>query len=294
MTFRHLQIFVEVADSLNMTTASKRLFIAQPSVSQSISDLERHLKTRLFERLGHTLRLTNSGTEFLSYARHLLALSREAEQKMVDLKTEGTLRVGASMNVGITIFYPILTEFKRQNPRCNTSFYIDNTANIEEGLLSDALDIAIIEGELSSDKLNTQTIVEDELLFVCARNHEKARYKVLTPETLINENFIMREQGSGTRALIESVLSFHKIPYTISGVVNSTEAIKLAVKNNLGVSLLSKRSTVEELRRKELSAVPLKKISFIRNFKLTYHKNKFITPSLATFIRLSTSQLSES
>ena len=113
MTLRHLSIFTAVADTLSMTEAAKKLFIAQPTVSQSIAELERDLGTKLFERIGGKLHLTGDGENFAAYARHVTSLIDEATKKIAK---GGRLRVASTLTVATTIFNDILRSFIDAHP----------------------------------------------------------------------------------------------------------------------------------------------------------------------------------
>src|SRR5512133_2776400 len=100
MNFRHLRIFLTVCEVGNMTRAAKELYMAQPSVSQAIAELEKYYEVRLFERLNHKLYVTEAGKRLQSYAHHILNLSEQARKELADLNQGGSVRIGASLTVG--------------------------------------------------------------------------------------------------------------------------------------------------------------------------------------------------
>ena len=141
MTLRHLSIFTAVADTLSMTEAAKKLFIAQPTVSQSVAELERDLGIKLFERIGGKLYLTGGGENFLSYARHVTSLIDEAVGKV---SHGGSLRVASTLTVATTVFNDILRRFIDGNPECELTFRCENTATVERMILSNEIDLALV------------------------------------------------------------------------------------------------------------------------------------------------------
>ncbi len=286
MTFRHLEIFIKVAETLSMTAAAESLFIAQPSVSQSVSELEQHLKTRLFERLGRRLFLTESGVELLSYARHIVALTFEAERRMHDRHRGGSLRIGGSMTVGTTILNSLIKKINSRIPECRVTVRVDNTSALEKMLLNDELDIAFAEGNMKSEHIVFRVMMDDELLLVCPAGHRFSGREYIAPDELASENFIIREEGSGTRELFESVMLAHGIEFRCAGVMNNAEAIKLAVADGLGLSVLSSLSVHREIERGELSALRVDGVNFVRHFSVFHHRNKFITPVMEEFMDL--------
>ncbi len=286
MTFRHLEIFVKVAETLSMTTAAELLFIAQPSVSQSISELEQHLKIRLFERLGKRLRLTENGAEFLSYARHIVSLAGEAEKKMSDRRRGGSLRVGGSMTVGTTILNHIIKSFVAEAPEITVTVTVDNTAVLEKMILADELDLALAEGEMEPGHITSRIVMDDEMILICGSGHRFTGGEYIKPEELTTEGFIIREEGSGSRKLFESVMNAHGIRFRVAGVMNNAEAVKIAVAEGLGIAVISSLSVQREIGRGELCAMRIEGLDFNRHFSLFHHKNKFITPAMEKFMNL--------
>ena len=283
MTLRHISIFVAAADTLSMTAAAKKLFVSQPTVSQSIAELERDLGTKLFERIGGKLHLTGTGTQFLPYARHVLALMDEAFDNVAQ---SGRLRVGSTLTVGTTVFNGILLKFSGENPGCELSFRCENTGSIEEKILSNVLDVALVEGTVRSPQITTEEVMDDELVLIVPAAHPFAHRRQIAAADLADERFIIREEGSGTREIFEQTMSLRDISCRIAGVLNNAEAIKLAVAAGLGVSVISKRAIVSEIKRKELVAVKISDLKFLRKFRIVWHRNKFITPQMQRFMEI--------
>lgn len=286
MTFRHLEIFVKVAETLNMTATAELLFIAQPSVSQSVSELEQHLNTRLFERLGRRLTLTADGDEFLSYARHIVSLGDEAERKMRDRQRGGSIRIGGSMTVGTTVLNPVVKKFMEEIPGCGVTITVDNTSVLEKMILADKIDIAFAEGNMKSDFISSRVVMDDELLLICSATHRFSGMDYVPAGELAGESFILREEGSGTGELFLSVMSSNNIGYKISGVMNNAEAIKLAVADGIGISVMSELSVRREVKRGELSLSRIEGVNFHRQFSVFHHRNKFMTPAIEKFFEL--------
>lgn len=284
MTLRHLKIFVTVADTLNMTDAAGKLFIAQPSVSQSVGELEKHLKVRLFERLGRKLFLTESGRIFLSYARHVIALVEEAESSMHSMGEKGSLRVAGSLSVGTTLLTGLIKKYRDQCSQCHVTFIVENTGNIEQMILTDKVDVAIVEGDITSEQIITIPLMEDEMVLICGPRHRFTGKKHVNPADLAGEYFIIREKMSGTRELFEAVMSSHNISYEVTGIMNNAEAIKRAVMDGLGISVISGLAVTDEVKRGHLVSLKIKGVSFRRNFSIAYHRNKYVFPVMDRFI----------
>ncbi|MBR4695958.1 MAG: LysR family transcriptional regulator, partial [Selenomonadaceae bacterium] len=146
MTLRHFQIFLKVYDEGGMTRAAEKMHISQPSVSQAVRELEEHYKVRLFERLGKRLFLTAAGQELMHYARHVTNLTNQAESALRGYSLLSPLRIGATLSIGESIFISLLQHLKEKVPGQPIFSRIHNTATLEQYLLQDELDIALVEG----------------------------------------------------------------------------------------------------------------------------------------------------
>ena len=136
MNFKLFKIFLTVCKVGNMTHAAKELYMTQPSVSQAIVELEKNYGVRLFERLNHRLYLTAAGERLRSYAQHILNLSEQARKELADLSRAGTVRIGASLTIGAYLLPELVAGFHRQYPEIEVFSLVDNTALIEERILT--------------------------------------------------------------------------------------------------------------------------------------------------------------
>jgi len=161
MTLRHFKIFVAVCDNMNMTASAESLFISQSAVSQAIAELEKHYDVRLFERLSRKLYLTQAGEKLLSYARHIIKLNLEVEQSMKALHENSLIRLGASVTIGTSVLPKLISTFKQLTPSTVIEVCEDNTQQIERQILRDEIDIALIEGEITSPDINSILFMDD-------------------------------------------------------------------------------------------------------------------------------------
>lgn len=286
MTLRHLNVFLCVCDEGNMTVAAEKLHIAQPSVSQTIAELEKYYEVKLFERLGRKLFITIAGKKLITYARHIINLSKEAEDVMREINHHGVIRIGASITVGTCILNDIIVELIKQNSHLRIIPTVNNTKIIEEMLLLDQLDIGLVEGKIHSPGIFHAPFMADELVLVSSISHPLAKKGKVKPSELDNREFIIREEGSGTRELFESVMASHGINWQVSGVYNNAEAIKNTVATGLAISVMSKMAVQKEVSRNELAIVNIAGINFKRQFVIAYHKNKYISPALQQLIQV--------
>lgn len=286
MTLRHLNVFLCVCDKGNMTAAAEKLHIAQPSVSQTVAELESYYNVKLFERLGRKLFLTIAGQKLATYARHIINLSKEAEEEMREINRNGILRIGASVTVGTCILIDIIGEFTKRNSDVKIASVVNNTKIIEGMLLLDQLDIGLVEGKIQSQGILSEAFMNDELVLVCAPSHPFAKKRRVDSSELDNLEFVIREEGSGTRELFESVMDSKGVNWQTYGVYNNAETIKMTVAAGHALSVMSRMTVQKEVEEQELVIVEMDEMVFKRQFNIVYHKNKYISSIFHKFIQL--------
>lgn len=286
MTIRHFKIFICVCDETTMTRAAAKMHMAQPSVSQAIRELEDYYRLQLFERLGRRLFLTAAGEKLLTYSRHIVNLHEQTEREMQNFGSVYRVRLGASVTIGESILIDLIKKMNRSHPRNQITSVIQNTSVLEKMLLSDALDIVLIEGHVQSEYLFVEPFCHDELVFVAAPDYFLLRRGEITCEDLPAASFYVREEGSGTRKLLEEVLHENRVKINISGVYNNAEAIKKAVGAGLGVSVISKLAVKDEVAEGKLVIFKVGTLSFQREFSIVYHKNKYLSQEIKHIIVL--------
>ncbi len=286
MTLRHYKIFVSVCDNMNMTEAAEALFISQSAVSQTIAEMEGYYGTRLFERFSRKLYLTQAGESLLSYARHMIRMNEDIEKNMKALQESGYIRLGASVTIGTNILPQLVSVYKQSHPKAMVEVFESNTQQIENRILHDRTDIALVEGETVSKELINVPFMDDELVLICGRKHRFADTFAIDPQELEREEFIIREEGSGTRKTFEDVLAAHKLSWKASWICSNADTIKMAVAEGLGISIISKRAVISEVKSGMLCMKEIDGIQFYRKFKIIYHKNKYLTEQMKDFISL--------
>jgi len=280
MNNRHLIVFLSVCEHMNMTRAAGSLYMTQPAVSQMIAELERYYGVRLFERIKHRLYLTAAGERLLSYARHITNLEEKAKKELTDLNRAGVIRIGASQTVGAYLLPEILARYRERLPEVEIFSQVDNTRVIEHALLEDRLDLGIVEGLIHSNDLVEKTIVRDELTIVCAPQHPLARMAQILPEDLAPYPFIVREQGSGTREVFAIQMEAVGVNWKEAGNYASTEAIKRAVEQNLGIGVLPVIAIRTEAKKGDICMLRVRGLNLSRKFNLVYHRQKYFTHAM--------------
>lgn len=286
MTLRHLKIFVTVCETGSTTAAGEKLHIAQPSISLAISELEDYYGIKLFDRIAKRLYITEAGKKFLQYATHIVGLFEEMEREIKNFDATGIIRIGASITIGNYLLPGYITRFKKIHPQMDVKVIIDNSEKIQQYILSNQIDIGLIEGIVYSPYIAEHKYRDDELVMVCGNAHPFANQKNVEISKLQNESFILRESGSAGREIFDSTMTSLGIKILPAWESTSTQAIIRAVQANLGISVLPYLLVKDSLNRKEISQFHIDGIRFQRSFSVIYHQNKFLTESAKDFIAL--------
>lgn len=286
MTLRHLKIFVAVVEQGSATAAANVLYLAQPAVSLAIRELEEYYGIKLFDRIANRLHLTEAGKIFYSYAAHIIATFEEMENGLRNWDEIGRLRIGSSITIGNKMLPELVHDFTMLYPQIDVKVLIDSSEVIERKLMRSELDFALVEGVTHTPDLIAKAFAKDELAVVCSSHHPFAAKKIITADELINERILLREHGSGTRELFDSVMESHGYVCTPSWESTSTRALLSAVVENLGIAVVPNRLIEIERTSELIQCISIKDIEFKRTFNIVYHKNKFLSKSIKEFMQL--------
>lgn len=282
MTLRHLKIFVEVARTGKMSTAAQNCYISQPTVSQAIRELEEHYHVRLFERLSKKLFITPEGRMLLTHAIRTLEQYRLLEEAMNGMDSRTSLRIGATITIGTCLLSNIINDLKQRIDALSSYTYVGNTRTIEEKLLKSELDVGIVEGIIESPDLISTPIADDYLVLAVSPGHPLAQKTSLCISDLKDQDFVLREPGSGTRKLFTDYMARMNVPFHIACESSCPEAIKRTVLYNGCFTAISVRLVENEVKNGALNIYLNKEKAWNRAFYLVYHKDKFVTsPMLA-------------
>lgn len=284
-----LKVFCTVAETKSFSKTSEIIHLTQPAVSLQIQAIEEKYETKLFDRSSSTVTLTPAGETLYKYAKEILALYASAEKtigKQTGI-TKGCITIGAGSNIGNYLLPSIITEFKAAHPKVKIYLIVSNTKRVIELLNAGNINLGLVEGDASKQKMNVRKLLSDELLLIVSPEHPWAKKKEIPISDLIKEPFILREAGSGTRQIIEKILGRHGVTINdmrISSILGSTEAIKDAVENGLGVSIISRWAARKESRYGTLKLLNLREEKMVRDFSLIVHKNSVSSGALEEFL----------
>ena len=265
-----LKVFRTVAEYMNFHKAAEHLFLTQPAVTLQIKALEDDLGVRLFDRTAGRISLTRQGSILLSYAGKIAALTAEAEQELgcKSGKVSGQLSLGVSTTIAQYVFPRLLGAFLAEYPAVQFSLHSGNTSQVVQLLLDSKVSIGLIEGPARDRGIHSEPFLEDELVLITPRQFELDH---LSGSQFLASNLLMREQGSGSRRVVEKALE--KAGFKLKSFkrvidLDSTEAIKSAVEAGLGIGFVSRWAISKELELGTLRVAQASGVKVTRRFTL--------------------------
>lgn len=264
-----LKVFRSVAKNLSFTKASQELFVSQPAITKHIQELEAAYQTRLFDRQGSRISLTESGNLLLEHCERILEDYKRLEYEMHLLHNEytGGLKLGASTTIAQYVLPPLLASFIGKFPQVSLSLLNGNSREIEAALQEHRIDLGFVEGVFRLPNIRYTTFLEDELVAVVRTGSKLAVGEEITPE--FHLPLVLRERGSGTLDVFERALQQHNIKLSSLQVLmylGSTESIKLFLEHTDCLGIVSVRSITRELYSGQLRVVEIKGMPMLRDF----------------------------
>lgn len=271
MDFR-LLVFKNVADNLSFTKASKALFISQPAVTRHINELEKQYEKALFNRLGNKISLTEEGILFLNYTNRILELYQELETNFKDFSNilPKKIIMGASTTIAQYVLPTLFYKLKTTHLETSFELLSDNSENIETLLIDKKVTLGFTEGSATNPAIHYETFVKDEIVLVTKTNNPiLSNVKEISLNQLQSLPLVMREEGSGTRKIIEQNLEAHQIyPTSLRNdlMLGSSESIKTYLLHSNSFAFLSIHSIAEELRTNRLRILDVENLDVKRIF----------------------------
>jgi DNA-binding transcriptional LysR family regulator len=287
MTLEQLRIFAAVADRQHVTQAARELNLTQSATSAAIAALEGRYGVKLFDRVGRGIVLTHTGRAFLAEARAVLSRARGAEQVLRDLaglKT-GKLVLAASQTVANYWLPSRLQGFQAAYPGIEVDVRIANTERAAADVHEGVADLGFIEGDIDDPALAARRIDGDALVVVVAPKHPLARQKKLPADWMKQTPWILREPGSGTRAMFEQALKKRGLRLSDLRVqleLASNEAIRTAVESGLCATAISDLVVDKSVAAKTL--VRIEDELAKRAFYILRHKERHVSKAEAALL----------
>lgn len=279
MADRRLQVFHTVARVMSFTKAAEILHMTQPAVTFQIKQLEDAFNTRLFDRTHNKITLTEAGRVVYDYAEQILESYAKMANDVKDLTGDitGALVIGASTTIAEYLLPRLLGVFKKQFPDVTLRLQVGNTDAIVSMVENNLLDLGIVEAPVYNKNLEVITCRLDELVVIVPPDHPLAAFDTIRPEQLTQYPFILREEGSGSRAVIDEYMrnaGMNFIDFDIVMELGSPESVKMAVESEVGVAITSRTTLSKEIKLGTLKAIPLNP-PLMRPFSHVRQRHKF-------------------
>jgi DNA-binding transcriptional LysR family regulator len=286
MNVYQLRTFCVLANKGSFSRTAQELHLTQPAVSMHIKALENFYGVGLFDRVDKKLVLTEAGKTLYNYAGQIFNLINETQRAISDFSElkRGSIILGASNNIGVYVLPSVLGEFKNKYPKIHIQVSIDTTRVIEQRILGNEIDIGIVEAQVRGSDLVLEHWGAEKLILITSPKHQWAQLKSIEPNVMIDEPFIVGGRGSGTRRVLEKNLPDIVNKLKVYLELGSTEAVKKAVEENLGVSICGENTVSREIKNGQLKAININGIELYKNFTIIYLKGKVITSAMKKFL----------
>ena len=279
VTIRQLQVFAEAADTLSFARVAERLHLTPAAVSFQIKQIESQSGFALFERMGKKVTLTEAGRALLVYARQVLGALQDADAALSALKGFG----GGRMTIGLVstaeyVVPHILARFQENYPAVAIHLRDGNRREINEALVKGEIDLAVMGQPLDGMDVEAEPFAAHPSVIVAAPSHPLVRQRNLPPSVLAGEPFVVREDGSGTRSLLDRFFQRAELKPRIAMTTSSNEMIKQAVIAGMGIALISRHTIGLELGLGLMRTLSVQGFPLMRSWFLAHRRNMPLLP----------------
>ena len=275
------EVFLEVAKQKSFSKARLLLFISQPAISKHIKNLEDHYNTRLFDRKGVGIELTEAGRILYDKLSEVKSIQEQAEFEISTIKdllqVRGILKLGASTTVALYILPKVLSSFHIRYPQINISLLNRNTEIVLQALLNGDINLGIVEGRSKLTQVSHRLFITDKVVAVCSRKSLIAKKRQYEIDEIRNMPLVLREAGSGTLAALRAALDKKKIKMSslqVKARLGGTEALKNFLVESDLLGFLPQRSVLKELELGELVEIHFTGLHIERNFYFIERKGE--------------------
>jgi len=283
-TLKQIQTFMEVARQGSVSKAAERLFVTQPAVSMQVRQLEDAFGLALIEPVGRNIRLTHAGESFLTHAIAAMGQLKDLEAHMAEHVGLKKGRIDLAVVSTAKYFIPmLLVQFGKLFKGIDVQLKIDNRENILGLLARNEADLVVMGRAPAELDCVATPFATNPLTIVAAPGHPLARRKHLPFSALKDYSFVVREEGSGTRAAMERLFAQHKTPLKVEMEMPSNETIKQAVMAGMGLSFLSMRTVRHELASGHIALVDIEGMPQVGHWYVTHLSQKKLSPAAQAF-----------
>lgn len=291
MELRQLQTLIAIKNVGSFAQAAEVLGYTQPTLTAHIQALEKELNVKVFDRLGHRIRLTREGEHFITYAERILKLVDESINSMSEKASCGKLIIGASETFSVIRLPSLLKEFRIKYPSIEIELKFGDINKFYADLKDNVIDLSVIlTDKVPYPNLHTELLCPEPMSVITAVDHPLARQSTVDISDFSEEDFIVTQEGCAYRTFIETQLEENEIkPHSFMKVKN-IEAIKQFVISGLGIAILPKIYVENEVSANLLVELPWNGPEFGMYTQVVYHKDKWLTPAIQNFLEITRSK----
>lgn len=283
-TLKQIQTFLEVARQGSVSKAAERLFVTQPAVSMQIRQLEDAFGLALVEPVGRNIRLTHAGQAFRTHAIAAMGQFKDLEALMAEHVGLQRGRIDLAVVTTAKYFIPmLLVRFSKQFPDIDVQLKIDNRENVLGLLARNEADLVVMGRAPATLDCQATAFATNPQAVLAAPDHALVRRKKLPFSALADCRFVVREEGSGTRAAMERLFAERETPLQVVMELPSNETIKQAVMAGMGLSFLSLRTVRHELASGHIARVDVEGLPVMGNWYVTHLSQKKLSPAATAF-----------
>jgi DNA-binding transcriptional LysR family regulator len=284
VTLRQLQVFSSVARHLSHSRAAEELHLSQPAVSMQIKQLEQNVGLPLFEQVGKQIHLTEAGHEMLHYSLNISQQLEEMSAVFSEMKGLERGKLNISVVSTANYFMPqLLAKFIQLHPRIHVSLHVANRDAVIKQLADNSADLAIMGQPPEGADMLAQVFMQKPLVVIAAPTHPLAHEHKIKPARLGQEYFLLREQGSGTRDVVERFFLGHHVALPKNMHMESNEAIKQSVQAGMGIGIISRHGIELELETRRLSILDVEGFPIMRHWHIVHRKHKRLSSAAHAF-----------
>jgi DNA-binding transcriptional LysR family regulator len=278
-----LQTFLTVAEKQSFSEAAESLYLTQPAVSKRIAALEDELKTRLFDRIGRKISLTEAGRALLAHAKNILLEMEDSKREIANLSgtVAGRLTIGTSHHIGLHRLPPILRKYSADYPEVELDLHFMDSEVACRAVLGGDLELGIVTlPPTPLPDLYSEVIWPDPLVFVVGRDHPLAKESKVSLQRMAGYAAILPSKGTYTRELLEQNFAPAGLALQVGMSTNYLETIKMMVSVGLGWSVLP-----ASMLSPELATIPMTKITIARQLGVVHHQARTLSNAARAMIK---------
>lgn len=281
ITIRQLEAFLVAAKHESLVQAAEELYLTKGAVSQALQELEKQLGAKLFDRIHPNIRLNHEGKRLRPLADDILRRCREAEN-LFRTEKENYLKIGVSKTIGTYILPGLFSAF-REHFGWLPAARIANSGMLIDELMNFSLDALLTEDYAAHTELVAEKWIEDEMIVLAHKSHPLADEKKHSLSELQKENWVLREENSGTRKFFEENIGRIIYPYRIAQTLDSPGAVLGMTENNIGITVVSKSVLNQHKFRERFGIIELEQ-KLMRTLFICYHAKKYHSQSMDRFL----------